>query len=386
MRCPFTDELHIDALNTGDPRVAEHLASCPACRDEWARQQRLQAMLAALPEIEAPAAVAERMQQTALPTAALTCDEALELLEAYREDALTAVQAFLVDEHLLWCPACAAELEAADRLGALLAALPEEPAPAAIAERIAVARQPWWQRLLPQAPAWGMGFAAAAMLLVALVSNLLRPLPASLSVATKPVHTTTRPNLVAQVPTVPTVISPQVPVAVPNNSHPEDVMNHPDAPAANHPIDDAYFHPVLIKHPVIRPAALVTMNTNRRMTRSEMDASRPETRGEAMMASTADFTASARDDMSRMAREDELASIEESLSNAPVIIASTAHRRPDAAAVTMPSPAVDDTMRVDVNRALNEDLKRRKAAPAPAPVIIRNDDRDKATGVLVTIK
>jgi hypothetical protein len=223
-----------------------------------------------------------------------------------------------------------------------------------------------------------MGFAAAAMLAVAMVTNFARP--TLLPVAT---HTAPLPTRVARVTDVQPrddarriVPAPVAPTHLVEVIGTAPVILHPEKlPVASTPAT-----------PVIRPTVLVRMNTAGRSTRHEMDASRAEARVDAVVATVADYTASAREDLSRMARETELASIEESLSNAPIMVASTAHRRSDTV-ITQPSSPVDDSLRAtEFNRSLNEDLQRRKGTLAPQPMVIRGDDRDKATGVLMTIK
>lgn len=377
--CPFTDELYIDELNTGDARVAEHLAGCATCREEQARQQRLRALLTALPQVEAPAAVAQRLRTGVLPSASLSCGETLDLLEAYRDNALTPAQTFLVEDHLLWCDDCALALAQAERVSALLAALPEEPAPAVIAERIAVARQPWWQRLLPQAPAWGIGL-AAAMLVITLLTNLTRPLPMVAK------HPTSAPTLPVVIP-----VTPTAPMSNLTEPTPAPADRHP-APT-HEPAISAVIIPTLPTPAprAMRPGVLVYAQPPRMVAHNEYgtDTTRVDPDVKPVETASADYTASARDGMVRIASEDELASKEESLSSAPeVMVASASHHRADVApAAPAPSSDMDPVARATAMReALNEDLRRRKVPTTPKPIVIRSDDREKTAGVLVTIK
>lgn len=157
MRCPKNPKLD---MHEEDPRWTDHLASCASCRFEADRSAQLQTVLQSLPQPEAPVAVAMRLHQLAAATdrQSLECAEALELLEPYREGFLDDAQTFLVEDHLLWCTSCAAALETADSLTLALRALPQMTPPDAIAERLATARVPWWQRLwTAPAPSWNLG-------------------------------------------------------------------------------------------------------------------------------------------------------------------------------------------------------------------------------------
>ncbi|HOF88460.1 MAG TPA: zf-HC2 domain-containing protein [Armatimonadota bacterium] len=397
MRCPFSDELQSDEVNAEDPRIAAHLAACPTCREE----QALRALLAALPAIEPPADLAARAAALPATAAPLTCEETLERLETYREGELTLAQTFLVEEHLLWCAACAAELERADQVRVLLAELPELSAPAAIAVRIAAARVPWWQHLLPRAPAWGLGFAAAALLVVALATGLLRqpntdvarPAPAPLPVVdalpetnpavsdARPAARPVAPNPVTAPATRPVAKTPPAPVI----KNPPAAASAADAPAAHALAPDL----APAAAPRVRPTVLVRTLPPAVAARRVYDTPRPDPAPRAPEAAP-DYTASARDDMLRVAREEELAAIEESLSSAPgEMIAAVARRRPEVAptaAVAAAAAADSSAARAEeLRKAIIEDLRRRNAPANPKPIVIRNTERDARAGVLVTI-
>jgi len=160
MECPKNPTIWYDDTEAGDPRWADHLAICPSCRAEADQMTALTSALQTLPAQEAPASIALRLQALTTTTAGQTlgCADTRELLESYREGLLPAAQDFLVQDHLLWCDACAEELAAADALAGVLRALPQHVPPASIAERLALARRPWWQRLwTPPAPSWSLG-------------------------------------------------------------------------------------------------------------------------------------------------------------------------------------------------------------------------------------
>ena len=205
-----------------DPRWSDHLASCASCRAEADRAAQLRRTMQTLPSVAAPAAVAGRLQQMAAATAArsLECDETLERLEPYREGLLNAEERFLVDDHLLWCEACAEALEAADALTTVLRALPQVEAPECIAERLVQARLPWWQRLwTAPAPSWSLrrllqvsGAMAAAALLFAVMVNTPKPGQPVADNPTKDIPPVVQPTPV----TDPPVVEPSVPDTAPN--------------------------------------------------------------------------------------------------------------------------------------------------------------------------
>jgi|GEM_PF-1773574 len=164
-----------------DPRWADHLVSCVSCRTEARVAGRLRQAMQALPMQDAPAKVGVRLQERLAATGdrRLGCDETLELLEPYREGLLAAAETFLVEDHLLWCASCAEELETADMLAGAMRALPQLAPPESIAQRIALARVPWWQRLwTTPAPSWSFGrllraggaMAAAALLFAVMIN------------------------------------------------------------------------------------------------------------------------------------------------------------------------------------------------------------------------
>ncbi|MHB0939450.1 MAG: anti-sigma factor family protein [Armatimonadota bacterium] len=165
-----------------DPRWTDHLASCASCRAEADRAEQLSRAMRELPRQETPADVTARLQQlsAATGTRSLECAETLELLEPYREGLLATEESFLVEDHLLWCASCAGALETADVLATAMRALPQMAPPDSIAERLALARLPWWQRLwTAPAPSWSLrrllqvsGAMAAAALLFAVMVNV----------------------------------------------------------------------------------------------------------------------------------------------------------------------------------------------------------------------
>lgn len=178
MRCPVTPEIWQHYQDTGDPRVAEHLQSCAACRVEAEALDRLQLALTAMPAREVTGEVSARLRllAAAVPETSLTCDQVQAIIDPWLEGELDAAQSFLLEDHLLACAPCTAEVARTEALLTTLRVLPQFAAPAVIAERIEAARVPWWQKLLP-APAmsrplgWASGFAAVLVLALTLTQR-----------------------------------------------------------------------------------------------------------------------------------------------------------------------------------------------------------------------
>lgn len=251
-----------------DARWSDHLASCASCRAEADRAVQLRRAMQTLPQVE-PAAVAGRLQQMAAATAArsLDCDEVLELLEPYREGLLNAEDSFLVEDHLLWCESCAEALEAADALATALHALPPVEAPKSIAERLAQARLPWWQRLwTAPAPSLNLprllqvgGTMAAVALLFAVMANLPKHEP---SVAERPIQDTSPVAQSIPVTDPPPVVEQSEPTAAPKPAavvspaapaQPESTPVVRKPAAAEHP--DVEIMAALPIDPMVMPAA-----------------------------------------------------------------------------------------------------------------------------------
>lgn len=266
-RCTRTVEYSQGMPDTGDPQVARHLSVCPECRAEADKYQRLAALLATLPAMPVPVQASATLDALARTTAerSLTCDETLALLEAWREGAVDRVQTFLVEDHLLWCEPCARALARAEQITGLLQTLPPLNVPDAVAERIAHARLPWWQRVLP-APAptlsrqWGFAGAlsAAALVLVVLLSRAIGP---GMQVAQKPELSVPTPSTYVQpkpvVPPTPLTNprpAPTIEVAMPrNDTRPDkarpDAISAPVGAPRDTPTAMAPIGPAPARHP-----------------------------------------------------------------------------------------------------------------------------------------
>lgn len=222
MKCPQTDIDWQEYSEAEDVRLKQHLTGCHACRVRASEYDALHALLAALPTVATPVTAAP----ATAPAGELTCTQFHELLEQWREGEIDTTKAFLMDDHMLWCDPCAAEVERAGRLQILLNDMPSLTVPAIVSERIAAAQMPWWERILPPAHAWqrvGWAAAAAALLLVttlsrtpqvANVAHVPQPRPTSATTIRPMVApVTVQPNAVLPVPEVhPAVIIPPVKV------------------------------------------------------------------------------------------------------------------------------------------------------------------------------
>jgi len=391
-----------------DSQGGDHLASCASCRAEADQVARLRQAMQALLQQDAPAEVGARLQQLTAATEgrSLECEETLELLESYRDGLLTPEISFLVDDHLLWCPSCAEALEAADELTGALRALPQLTPPESIAERIALARLPWWQRLwTAPAPSWGFGrllqvggaMAAAALLFGVMVHFHAQP--------GKPVAST---NGVGHKPPVITKVAPKI------NAH-QNVVNigpflpegfaltgpprsaeigqatsitaaindiherqHPDTA----PLPDADRMPTPMSKAIPLLAALRPETTIQ-------PRSGPKDRPiEPMVSKLPDdswhwdpmpkpeppkvVVASAREMLLSMNRDDVLARSEEESSSVPdTFKLPAADASPYASRPTGPA-LLPVASTVEVNRSLAIDLKQNMAPPTPTPIVVKS--------------
>lgn len=219
MQCPITPTIWQRLQDGENDQVAQHLATCDACRAEAGQLATLRAALAALPVPEVTAEVGSRLQMLAEATAghSLSCREVRGVLDAWLDGALDRPTSFLVQDHLLECAPCALEVDKAEALLAALRALPQLDAPAAVAERIELARVPWWKKLFPTpAPVWsrqfGLAAGLAAVVVLAMVSMQRAPQVTSPQTAVIP----SAPVKTADVglPTAPPVVAAPAPPRV----------------------------------------------------------------------------------------------------------------------------------------------------------------------------
>jgi anti-sigma factor (TIGR02949 family) len=94
-----------------------------------------------------------------------SCDEALDLLEAYVDGDLSADEVARLRSHLEGCAACAAELELATRIQSELRALPELDCPPEVLEKVRRAGRGEVVPFVPRPRSMGLRIAAAAAML-----------------------------------------------------------------------------------------------------------------------------------------------------------------------------------------------------------------------------
>src|SRR5436309_2048887 len=109
------------------------------------------------------------------PHDALSCAEALDLLEPYLDGDLPPGEADRVRRHLEACPACAAERALAARIQSELRALPQPDCPPEVIERV---RRAGRGEVVPfpsreRAPRWRIAAAAAAVIALAVGGGAL---------------------------------------------------------------------------------------------------------------------------------------------------------------------------------------------------------------------
>ena len=387
-----------------------------------ARVEQLKQLLISLPVREVPPAVQAGMDRLAAAVGdqQFTCTDTLPLLEAWRESALDAASMFLVEDHLLDCPRCTLALEQAEQVSVLLRSLPQLTPPDAIAERLAQARQPWWHRWVMPAPApslrWGQtltlaGSLAAAIMLAVLV---LHPGQPGTRVAKQPRPRSQAPIIIQTPPDEggQTMIRPpltssdemaSVPDNTPTTSPGEEDLAPRTAPSgtriirvADNPFSaDGPRMPVTKSLPAllmpVGPSAATPKRSahaplmvvpSRSSSESDAEVLPVYTPAEQPVAEEA-AAFSARDAIQRLAREDDLASSEESLSDVQI---AAAPRRPEATVVAPLENSVQASTADELNRSLSQE-RRQYANPKLAPIVLHNDRMSaRSDGLQILIK
>lgn len=395
-----------------DSRWSDHLASCARCRAEADRAAQLHQVMQTLPQVETPAALAGDLQQMAAATATrnLECAETLDLLESYREGLLTTAESFLVEDHLLWCRSCAEALEVADQLTTVLRALPQMVPPDSIAERLAQARLPWWQRLwTAPAPSWSLrrllqvgGAMAAAALLFAVMTNL--PEKANRDIATHPGAKT--PPVMNPAPSGgdPVNANPgsvampgPIAVALPNVSARIERNTTDAVPTAKSRPESDIFAKLSID-PMAMPVAkaLLPLAGFKPDAMIQPRDSAPKDRPvEAKIETHDDYrmlpppppeknvSATAREKLLEMNNEYALARNEEELASLPDTMKSTLLLRPDAPRPSGPAPVLTASTD-EVSRTVTNSLKRENPASL-APITVKSTHTPDRIGGTVFI-
>lgn len=170
MKCPLGYKI----WEMEDAALANHIAECAVCRQQLAEEQLLKSAFATLEELAPPVAINDKFHALQAATAgkSFDCCATRNKLEEWQAGELPAADAFLLEEHLFSCANCSTELTLADAIQESLLSLPAMEAPAAIGERVAAGRIPWWQRWLLPTPAFSPRLALAGTLVLGLVVML----------------------------------------------------------------------------------------------------------------------------------------------------------------------------------------------------------------------
>ncbi len=396
MRCPAQNEVWLQESADRDPRWTEHLDVCAHCRAEADAAARLRTHLQRLPALTVPAGVSASFRRLAETTARedISCADVRDALEAWREGTLVGAQAFLVEDHLLWCGACAQELARAEFLTASLRTLPALEVPAAVAERVAAARVPWWQRFFPApAPSWRgvgvvMGAMAASLALVFMSFSTVfhAPQVARMSV---PTHVTT-----LDAPPTPTAMPASRPLRVAHRLPTGgDAALIGWAPGATDAARQAWLkqvtlngaaHPgnattVKIPAPKVAPVSDAPLLAYHPERKTEFAPAPHSERADDHAAYEPAVVASAREAMLRRAREDDLATSEDAASTLPdnALVASSVvpHR-------TVRKPAAAPAPVDGVNQAIRDGMTRVTPA-APQPITVSTPHAKPAIGLVL---
>lgn len=399
MRCPLTPEQWQHYFENGDPLVEKHLASCAACRAEAEDVARLTAALTDLPMLATPERLPNSFQQLATATAGrhFTCDDAVQLIDAWVEGDLSPAQAFLMEDHLLWCPTCTAEVARAEQVAGLLHGLPTLDAPAVIAERLVAARRPWWQRVadvfsLPaQLPRYGLAGAAlaACLLLAVMVTHNPSQQPVAkrhvapvTAVASKISPERTMEQVATVLDTAKEAVNAVVRqqgkapvVAVARGARRPAVTGTLRTGSGAGVAESLEKHPATSANRVKTPAAPVKAtvpSVDSTKTAPETSPARTDE-----PAAPNEYVASAREALLYMAREAELASMEEAQTNVPdTLIAALPPRAERVSRVTPAPREVLESTAVraeELSRSINEDLRRQLAPTRMRPISTEND-------------
>lgn len=419
MRCPASSDFWQDESKHRDPIWVAHLATCAHCRQEASRVAQLQQSLAALPKLDVPPTVRTRYTDLAVGvgTQRYRCAETLPLLEAWRENALDAVRAFLVEDHLLECARCAEALAQSEQLGLLLRGLPQLTPPASIAERLTQAREPWWRRWLMPAPApsWQWGsllryggatMAAGVMLAVLLLHPGAQVMTARKGHVAPPTYGIRLPAPAQAGPEnaeiIPDAAGTTEENAPNDNSATVDIASarqaeNPQADARPFAVDEVVFERDAPRAPaakslprtmsLVGPAAAEIIRSHvsspviPTVSTDATDAFVPPSL--AANDQPADNpSASAQDAMRRLAREDDLASSEEALSDVQI---AAAPRRPELSPATVMNNSAMATPADELNRAFSREQKQ-WATPKLTPIVVRNDHQTGHGDLRIVIK
>ena len=169
--------------------IDEHLLTCASCREYAENLYAVSGLMRNLPVLAAPASMRDSVDtlNAAIGDNQLTCDTARPMIELYRDGMLSKEDSFLLEDHLLWCAPCTNILEQSTMVSTLLADMPQLDPPAEIAARIRLTKPPVWTRQFITRVA-----SIAAVAVIALtVSMFSQKSPKIDNIAKNPTFTTT---------------------------------------------------------------------------------------------------------------------------------------------------------------------------------------------------
>jgi predicted anti-sigma-YlaC factor YlaD len=152
--------------------IEEHLLSCATCRAQAEKLFAVSGLMHNLPVMETPPTMRESvdMLATAVGDSQITCETALPMIELYRDGMLNSTDSFLLEDHLLWCEPCASVLEQSAIVSGLLSEMPQIDPPAEIAARVRLTKPPLWTKKFITRVA-GIAAVAAIALTVSMFSH-----------------------------------------------------------------------------------------------------------------------------------------------------------------------------------------------------------------------
>ncbi|MEI6520946.1 MAG: zf-HC2 domain-containing protein [bacterium] len=171
--------------------IEEHLLSCENCREQAEKIYAVSGLMHNLPVLEAPTAMRESVAAFAavIGDKQLTCEAAVPMIELYRDGMLNNEETFLLEDHLLWCEPCANILEQSAMVTELLTEMPQLDPPAEIAARIRLTKPPVWTRQFITRVA-----SIAAVAAIALTVSMFSHKTTETNIAQLPTAQTTRMN------------------------------------------------------------------------------------------------------------------------------------------------------------------------------------------------
>jgi predicted anti-sigma-YlaC factor YlaD len=204
--------------------IEEHLLSCENCREHAEKIYAVSGLMHNLPVLAAPTTMRESVDAfaAAIGDTQLTCEAALPMIELYRDGMLNNEDTFLLEDHLLWCEPCANILEQSALVTELLTEMPQLDPPTEIAARIRIASKPpvWTKQFITRVAS----IAAVAVIALTIsmfghktpVVNNIAKLPPAPIVQTNPVEPTVKSTV--PTPAIKSATDKHIATSIPNNN------------------------------------------------------------------------------------------------------------------------------------------------------------------------